>query len=128
MIKHYDIPVNPNTKPRMTKRDKWKHRPCVDQYYGFKDQIKLHANLLGLQTLPDSIESLIFVIQMPESWSEVKKMKHDRMPHKQKPDCDNFLKALMDSLCKEDKSIWHFGLLEKRWGRTGKILLTLDDT
>jgi Holliday junction resolvase RusA-like endonuclease len=112
----------------MTKRDRWKHRPVVDHYYALKDELRLQANKLGLQSLPDSIESIIFVLPMPDSWSEKKKVTHDKTPHKQTPDLDNLLKTLQDCLCNEDKHIYHIGSLDKYWGRGGKIIIQINDT
>jgi Holliday junction resolvase RusA-like endonuclease len=126
-MRYYELKVTPNTKPRMTKRDRWKKRPCVNQYYAFKDEIKLKANLIGLQGLPGDITSLSFIVPMPDSWSEVKKVRTDKSPHQQRPDLDNFLKGLQDALCKEDKGIWRIGNLEKRWGRVGKIIISIDE-
>lgn len=123
----YELKVNPNTKPRMTQRDRWKHRPCVDQYYAFKDELKVQANLVDLQTLPGELLCLSFIIRMPDSWSEVKKVRYDKTPNIQRPDMDNFLKALQDAFCKEDKGIWRIGNLEKRWGRIGKIIIGIRD-
>ena len=39
----YEILVTPNTKPRMTRADKWKQRPCVVQYRTFKDTLRLEC-------------------------------------------------------------------------------------
>ena len=126
-MKHYIFDIDPVAKPRMTQRDRWKKRDCVNNYYGFKDLIVLQANQKGLQSLPDSIEHLIFVIPMPESWSQKKKNEYEGSPHKQRPDLDNMLKSVQDCLCKEDKHIWQIKHLSKIWGKTGKILIGTKD-
>jgi len=122
----YELKVNPVGKPRMTRRDTWKHRPVVDHYYAFKDQVRLQANILGLRTLPGSIDGLTFVIPMADSWSEAKKIRHDRQPHQQVPDLDNLTKSLFDSMNVEDKEIWFIGELKKVWGRVGKIIIEIE--
>lgn len=126
-MKEYIFHLNPAAKPRMVRSDKWKKRSATDRYWAFKDQLILQANLSGLQSLPDSIEMLTFVVPMPDSWSEKKKALNDKTPHKQRPDLDNMLKALQDCLCKEDNYIWCIGRLTKVWGRTGKILIGIND-
>lgn len=126
-MREYIFNIDPNPKPRMTKRDRWKKRPVVNKYHSFKDLLRLEANKFGIQTLPGSIESLIFVIPMSDSWSEKKKIKYDKTPHIQRPDLDNLLKAVQDCLCTEDSHIWNIGTLRKVWGRTGKIIITLEN-
>ena len=126
-MRNYILEVDPVAKPRMTKRDKWKGRDVVNHYYAFKDMITLKANMVGLHSLPDSINSLIFVIPMPDSWSEKKKREFDGKPHKQRPDLDNLLKSLQDCLCKEDKHIYHIGDMNKCWGKQGLIMITIEN-
>ena len=41
--KMFIFKINPIGKPRMTQRDKWKHRPIVDQYFAFKDLLNQEA-------------------------------------------------------------------------------------
>lgn len=46
-----------------------------------------------------------------------------------RPDLDNYLKALIDSLCSEDKYIAHYGELAKYWVdfEVGWIELTIQE-
>jgi Holliday junction resolvase RusA-like endonuclease len=122
----YELKVIPVGKPRMTKRDKWKHRPVVDHYYAFKDQLRLQANIMGLRDLPGEIGAITFILPMADSWSESKKVRYDKKPHQQKPDLDNMNKALFDSLNVEDKNIWYVGKNMKVWGRVGKIIIEIE--
>jgi len=119
------IHVNPVPKPRMTKQDTWKKRPIVERYWGYKDEIVARFKLLGLSTLPGHIKFVRFVMQMPGSWSEKKRIHQDGEPHQQKPDLDNMLKGLADCLCTEDEHIWCIDHLEKRWGREGQIIIEI---
>ena len=123
----YELLVNPNTKPRMTQRDKWKKRPVVEKYYAFKDQINLEAKRLSMPDLPTVIKSIEFVIEVPKSLSNPKKKLRYGELHTQTPDLDNILKATQDSLCKEDSHIAKIeGPLLKRWakeGECGKIII-----
>ncbi len=121
----YIIKVDPVSKPRMVRSDKWKSRPITDHYWAFKDLLKLHCNKMGLQELPASIEEITFVIPMPKSWPEKERNIMDGKPHCQTPDLDNLIKSLQDCLCSQDKHIWHIGSLSKIWGRTGEIQITI---
>ena len=123
-MKTYTFGINPVSKPRMVRSDKWKKRDVTDNYWAFKTELKLNANLQGLKTLPSEIESLLFIVPMPDSWSEKKKKEHDGMPHIQRPDLDNFLKGIQDCLCSEDSHIWKISNLSKIWGRQGQIIIT----
>ncbi len=61
---------------------------------------------------------------MPKSWSAKKKAAHEGEPHRQKPDLDNLVKAMLDALHDDDSHIWD-GRFTKRWSATPRIELTL---
>ncbi len=122
-MKVYEFEISPVSKPRMVRSDRWRKRTITDHYWAFKDELKLKANLAGLHTLPPSIESIVFIVPMPETWSAKKKEEHEGQPHLQRPDMDNFIKATQDCLCTEDKHIWRIGEIKKVWGRTGRIII-----
>lgn len=107
-------PIAPNTKPRMTQRDKWKKRPCVLQYHAFKDEVRLRK-----VKVPER-HHVIFVVPMPGSWSKKKKAEMDGKPHQKRPDADNFWKALLDAVFEEDSHIWD-ARVTKVWGYEGQI-------
>ena len=113
----YDI--TPNTKPRMTKSDKWKKRPCVMKYWAFKDEVKR----LGI-VVPESGSHITFHIPIPKSWNKTKTAEHIGKPHKQVPDNDNMLKALQDAIYEDDAHIWDVRIT-KLWAIKGKIVITL---
>ena len=114
-FKVYGIQVPP--KPRQTRSDKWKKRPCVERYRSFCDRLRL----LGA-TVPDSNGWAIFVMGMPSSWSKKKKDLMRHKPHQQKADLDNMAKSLFDALYKEDSHIWD-GRFSKVWGDAGKLII-----
>jgi len=114
-VKEYFI--DPVSKPRMTQRDKWAKRNCVEKYYRFKDEVQR----LGIN-IEDNGSWIIFVIPMSKSWSKKKKMSMDGKPHRQKPDVDNLMKALFDSIFDDDSGIWD-SRATKLWGYTGKITI-----
>jgi Holliday junction resolvase RusA-like endonuclease len=104
--------IAPIAKPRMTRSDKWRKknhknpkyeiRACVETYYAFKDKIKKESKGFNLG---DSY-SILFCVPYPKSYSKKKKRELFLKPHKQRPDLDNFLKAINDSFCKEDSHIY----------------------
>lgn len=118
MIK-LDVP--PRAKPRMTKSDAWRGRQVVADYWEFKARLKAAAGRADYR-LGQAIR-VVFVVQMPKSWSKKKRAAFSGEPHVGKPDIDNLTKALLDSLAPGDDSyIWKLDA-EKRWGEAGCILI-----
>lgn len=102
--------ITPVPKPRMTRRDKWDKRPRVLRYRAFEDLVQLN----GI-TIPEDGCHVVFHLPLP------KRPKFNvGDPHKQKPDVDNLLKALLDSLYKNDSHIWNIQV-SKVWSKSGKI-------
>ena len=113
------IPGKPVSKPRMTRQDKWKQRPCVVEYRAFKDLIKL---IVG-NTLPP-VESIVRVNwiayhEVPKSWSRKKADAHRGRLKQTTPDRDNIDKALLDALWARDEAI-AWGTLLKVWCPEGQ--------
>lgn len=100
----YKIEIDPVSKPRQTRSDKWKKRDCVVRYRAFADELRLLVKKAGFKPT-DSIE-VDFFIALPESWSEKKKNSFVGQPHQSKPDIDNLLKAIMDILYETDQHVW----------------------
>lgn len=114
-------PIEPVAKPRMTRRDKWKKRPCVMRYRRFKDQCRAHR-----VELPQPCK-VVFHLPMPNSWPVSMKASFDGQPHGAKLDLDNLLKGLFDAVCKDDQHLWSVRA-EKRWAREGSIeIIALED-
>jgi Holliday junction resolvase RusA-like endonuclease len=107
-------------KPRMTKSDKWKKRPCVTRYWEFKDEIK---KVFRENNYIFPVPALImFLFPMPKTWTKKKKREMVHQIHNSKPDLDNCEKAICDALFDEDKHIYDVRGI-KRWGRNGKIFI-----
>lgn len=120
----YEININPNTKPRATRSDKWNKRPCMLQYWQFKDDLRKECDRLNLTELKPQLQSLIFYIPMPDSWSKKKKLLMKGKPHQQSPDLDNITKALWDSMLTQDNYIYSIkGEWGKYWAEKGQIIL-----
>ena len=99
------------------------------EYYLWKDLVGIYLRLQNLKTeeiyLDGIAPFMVFHIPMPKSWSKKKKEKYNGTPHQQKPDKDNYEKAMQDCM-KEDSHIWKSRGCEKRWAITGKIEIYLD--
>ena len=105
-------------KPRMTRADTWKKRPCVVNYWAFKDELKRM-----LKEADFKIQDELFVefyIPMPKSWSKKKKNEYVGKTHQQKPDIDNLLKGVMDAIFKEDAHV-HTVYGKKTWAKEPSI-------
>ena len=113
------IPITPVGKPRMTKRDKWMVRPCVKKYRNYSDVLKLHA----IDFQKSSSLFIRFEMPMPNSWSKKKKMKMHQKPHQQKPDIDNLVKAVLDSLFHDDSHVFYINAF-KTWSHEGSVFLS----
>ena len=115
----FKLQINPCPKPRMTRSDSWRKRPCVTKYWGFKDKLVLEAKRHSFE-IQEADMQITFYIPMPDSWSKKKKSEYNSTPHRQKPDIDNLLKAFFDCLCSDDSFIYDVRVA-KYWGTSGSI-------
>lgn len=120
MVNCYKYSITPVSKPRQTRSDVWKKRPCVVKYRKFADKCRE----LNIEIRP--FDHVIFHIPMPKSWSNKKKLKMDSKPHLNRPDIDNLGKAIMDAVLKEDSHI-HDIRLSKIWSFEGYIEIIRTD-
>lgn len=112
------LEVIPVPKPRMTRSDRWKRRPAVLKYWSFCERLR---DEFGNCEVPERIH-LVFYVPMPKSWSDKKKSAMSGLPHQQKPDLDNYVKAFLDALLQEDKHVYEISA-SKFWSHKGKILV-----
>lgn len=112
------IKIKPVPKPRMTRSDKWKRRPCVMRYFQFCDELRDKTRCLKL----GNRAKIIFHIGMPISWSVKKKNDLNGKPHDARGDIDNLCKSVFDALFKEDKLIYSI-FAEKYWAEEDAIEL-----
>lgn len=110
--------IDPCPAPRMTRSDRWKKRPVVMRYFGFRDAAKLQARVFNYK-LSGHLE-IIFHMAMPSSWSKSKKEKMVGQPCLVRPDIDNLVKAWCDSMESEDNYVWSINA-KKVWANEGKI-------
>lgn len=110
--------VAPMGYRRMTKASIWKHR----DYHEYTKHIKDQADEQGFEA-KDCL-GMDFWIPMPKSWSKKRRKAHDYRPHKQRPDLDNLVKAMLDALFykKEggDSKVWTLKAA-KYWSEEGRI-------
>lgn len=101
---------DPVSKPRQTRSDKWKKREVVEKYRGFADHIRLQLNVQGWQRVnpkPDALKITFFLLppKVYEKQVLLAEAKGELIFHKQKPDIDNLIKAVLDALYQEDKTV-----------------------
>ena len=89
------VPGRPVAKPRMTRSDKWKKRPCVLQYRAWCDKARGYAEGLPPHDSIAMLTAKAFFCP-PASWSRKKRRETIGRLHRQKPDVDNILKAILD--------------------------------
>jgi Holliday junction resolvase RusA-like endonuclease len=127
----YIFDVIPMGAVRMSQSDRWKTNPnhtdpnkrqrqAVTEYFEFKNKIKAQAEQMNFQ-LPEILD-IVFLIPMPFTWSEKKKVKHNKTKVMKRPDLDNLVKAFMDALSVEDGYVWKI-TAEKRYSFSGSILV-----
>lgn len=116
-MKKIEYAITPVAKPRMTQADKWKLRPACAKYWAFKDECRQ----MGVQ-VPDG-SCIHFVIPFPKSWGPKRREQMLMQRHRQRPDIDNLVKALLDAVHEEDCIISEIHAI-KVWGETGQIIVT----
>jgi Holliday junction resolvase RusA-like endonuclease len=99
------IPVEPMGAVRMTQMGKFKS-PSARRYLSYKSHLQWQAKLLGKGKFFSSgpLEVHIrFIMSIPESYSKKKKASLIGEYHIKKPDTDNLVKGVFDSL---NKILW----------------------
>ena len=106
------IEALPIAKPRMSRKDKWAPRPCVEHYWGWSDMVKWTAKMHIDEPMTGGLWLLaVFSLPIPPSWSKTKAGQAnrelalcDKLPHIVKPDLKNLVAGLEDSL---NGIAWH---------------------
>jgi Holliday junction resolvase RusA-like endonuclease len=115
------LTIDPVAKPRMTRADRWKKRPCVVRYRAYSNRLR-EAALLQ-KYVPANELIMQFHIKMPVSWSKKKKEQMRGKPMQSRPDIDNLQKSILDSLFPdEDSAIWKV-CASKRWADVGSVTI-----
>lgn len=131
--------LKPIGKPRMTGKSAI-YSKTAKKFWEYKDALlkailgdvykegdKDHNNkCIGEKFKNIKIVKCFFYIEMPKSWSkDMKKRKYGK-PHDSKPDIDNLLKGIMDSLFEDDKGIY-FVVGGKYWSDENAMYLLLQN-
>jgi Holliday junction resolvase RusA-like endonuclease len=125
--KKYTLNITPQTNVRATQGDKIffripreKLRPAglsrllrLEKYNDYKSSLSALVKQQRF-TIPEQNVHMIFYIPVPKTWKEYKKNEMHMKLHQQKPDIDNLVKAVFDSIFIEDKYIADFRAT-KRW-------------
>jgi len=98
----FSIPCAIMGKPRMTQRDKWQTRPCVERYRTLADTLRSHV---GPITADIVRVDWVAYIAMPKSWPEKRRREMLDQVHRQTPDKDNIDKTLLDVLFSQDAKV-----------------------
>ena len=114
------LKINPIPKPRMTRADTWKKRPCVVKYWAYKDELRVLLNNHNIK-IGDNI-CIEFHVAMPKSWSKKRKNEMNGLNHTKRPDVDNLLKGFMDAIFEEDSHI-HTVYAKKYWAKEPSIVI-----
>ncbi|MFE8697952.1 RusA family crossover junction endodeoxyribonuclease [Cytobacillus sp. FJAT-53684] len=92
------IPIIPMGAVRTTQKQKY-----VDErarrYHAYKQQIAILANQhIRTPSNCPILADITFYMPIPKSWSQKKKERYNGYIHRSKPDIDNLIKGLFDSL------------------------------
>ena len=98
----------------MNRSVKWRPSKAALAFFAFRDECQARKVMIP------SGARITFYIEMPESWSRSKREKMDLSPHQQRPDLDNYCKAILDAIFEEDCVIYDLRLV-KRWSNIGMI-------
>ncbi len=122
-MKKKELKILAVPKPRMTRADTWKKRPCVVKYWAYKDELRWLFEKEDIKI--DGRIFIDFYIPMPRSWSKKKKKELDGKFHDKRPDIDNLVKGVMDALYEEDSHI-HTICCKKYWSVEPKMIIYQD--
>ena len=118
--------IEPMGSPRMTRADAWKDRPVVLRYHKFRDEVNFAMKKVDVDWSKFHRLTVVFYIPMAKSWSMKKKVKMAGKPHQQKPDIDNLVKALLDSIFRggDDCKVWDINAMKLWTMGSGRIEIT----
>jgi Holliday junction resolvase RusA-like endonuclease len=130
MIKKVVFNITPQTNVRATQGDRvffriprerlrpdgLKRLLRLEKYNDYKSALLELARKKSF-AIPEQGVHIIFYFPVPKSWAKYKKEEMHMKLHQSKPDIDNCIKALFDSLMKEDKYIADFRAT-KKWSNS----------
>ncbi|MBL5767998.1 RusA family crossover junction endodeoxyribonuclease [Heyndrickxia sporothermodurans] len=94
------IPIVPMGAVRTTQKQKFVDERAK-RYFTYKQHIALLAKQhIKMPSANPILADITFYMPIPNSWSQKKKERYNGAIHKSKPDIDNLIKGLFDSLNK----------------------------
>lgn len=108
-------------RPRVTRNGQ--HTYMSSDYVAQRDALRL---LFGTVEVEGLIELSVTAIRsMPASWSKKHRFETAGKYCAAKPDLDNIVGAVMDSLFEEDNRVVQFGYCRKTWGFENELRITI---
>ena len=89
--------IDPVAAPRQSQRDKWKPSKPTKKFRAFRDYVYYTTRKAPPAAKVTGID-LTFLVPMPKSWTMKKKKEKVGTWHRQTPDIDNLIKAVLDSV------------------------------
>ena len=113
-------------KPRMTRRDKWASTRTkqASKYFKWKTDFAFLCKEKNFNPTT-SMPNIVFEFAIPKSYSKARKAYLLGKEHDVKPDIDNCLKSILDSICPKDQKISRVGTMKKVWGEKSRIIFIL---
>ena len=104
----------------------------IKKYVSYKTELAWLMKAQGLKKIPAEIESITFMIPIPDPSIGPKSVRLEKLsrigqPHQLKPDFDNLIKPILDANGEDDSYVWRCGEMRKYWTEFGKgqIIITL---
>ena len=130
----YRLELNPCPAPRLGRADRWGTTVRNWKYHAFKDEFRKEFAKLDLSPENFFPENAWVVFKLPVSKGVKGKKRMERlnMPHRQTPDVDNLVKAVLDTIfaktipivegykSKGDQHVWDLRET-KVWAEKGSI-------
>lgn len=93
------FPVTPVPKPKQSKRDSWQPSTSVLRFRAFRDELRVRR--IHRIAREDRM-GVVFFVPIPKSWPRRRRLEAHLAPCQQRPDVDNYLKALFDAAWPEE--------------------------
>lgn len=90
--------IEPMGAPRTVRSDTWRQRPVILRYHRFRDWVAVEMKKIDMDWSKLDTLTVDFYLPMSKTWSKKKKDLMFGKKHQQKPDIDNLVKAVLDSI------------------------------